>query len=106
MRFAGTSAVLSVVLLSVAPGAADARARAPHVSWLKCMSKCTDRLTVAPGGKVKIAGGRLPRGGRVMFPVRRTNGAHATRSMKPMSRTPTRIVVVVPSDARSGRLYV
>src|SRR3954452_15227268 len=106
MRFAGKTAVLSVVLLSVAPGAADARTRAPHVSWLKCMSKCTDRRTVAPGGTVKIAGARLPRGGRVMFPVKRSNGAHATRSMKPMSRTSTRIVVRVPSNARSGRLYV
>ncbi|MDX6573628.1 MAG: hypothetical protein QOC86_2784 [Gaiellales bacterium] len=95
-----------VVLLAVAPSAAGARARGPHVSWLKCMSKCTDRLTVAPGGTVKIAGARLPRGGRVMFPVRRTNGAHATRSMRPVSRSSTRIVVVVPSNARSGRLYV
>src|SRR4051794_26325623 len=106
MRFAGKTAVLSVVLLSVAPGAADARTRAPHVSWLKCMSKCTDRRTVAPGGTVKIAGARLPRGGRVMFPVRRSNGARATRSMKPMSRSSTRIVARVPSNARSGRLYV
>src|SRR3954451_8866063 len=106
MRFAGTSAVLSVVLLSVAPGAADARARAPHVSWVKCMSRCTDRLTVAPGGKVKLAGARLPRGAHVMFPVRRSNGAHATRAMKPVSRSSTRIVVTVPSNARSGRLYV
>src|SRR3954469_14821574 len=106
MRFAGKSAVLSVVLLSVAPGAADARARAPHVTWLKCMSKCTDRATVAPGGKVKLAGARLPRGSPVMFPVRRSNGAHATRSMKPSSRSSTRIVVTVPSNARSGRLYV
>src|SRR3954468_16772851 len=106
MRFAGTSAVLSVVLLSVAPGAADARARAPHVTWLKCMSRCTDRVTVAPGGKVKLAGARLPRGGRVMFPVRRSDGVHATRSMKPSTRSSTRIVVTVPSNARSGRLYV
>src|SRR4051794_23094924 len=106
MRFAGTSAVLSVVLLSVAPGAADARARAPHVSWVKCMSKCTDRLTVAPGGTVKLAGKRLPRGAHVMFPVRRSNGVHATRAMTPASRSSTRIVVTVPSNARSGRLYV
>src|SRR3954471_3605040 len=106
MRFAGTSAVLSVVLLSVAPGAADARTRAPHLSWLKCMSKCSDRFTVAPGGKVKLAGARLPRGSHVVFPVRRSNGAHATRSMKPSSRSSTRIVVTVPSNARSGRLYV
>src|SRR4051794_19789582 len=106
MRLARTSALVFVVLLSVAPGAADARTRAPHVSWLKCMSKCSGRLTVAPGGKVKVAGARLPRGGRVMFPVRRSNGAHATRSMKPTSRSSTRIVVTVPSNARSGRLYV
>src|SRR4051812_32012578 len=106
MRLAGTSAVLSVVLLSVAPGAADARTRAPHVSWLKCMSKCTDRHTVAPGGKVKLAGTRLPRGSHVMFPVRRSNGAHATRAMKPSARSATRIVATVPANARSGRLYV
>src|SRR4051794_33043424 len=106
MRFAGTSAVLSVVLLSVAPGAADARARAPHVSWVKCMSKCTDRLTVAPGGTVKLAGKRLPRGAQVMFPVRRSNGVHATRAMTPARRSSTRIVVTVPSNARSGRVYV
>jgi hypothetical protein len=106
MRAPRTSAAVFVALLAAWPSAADARARAPRVTWLKCMSKCTDRSTVAPGGKVKIAGKRLPSNGRVMFPVRRSNGANATRSMKPSSHSSTRMVVTVPSNARSGRLYV
>ncbi|MEA2410335.1 MAG: hypothetical protein QOC77_896 [Thermoleophilaceae bacterium] len=106
MRVLRTTALVLVALVSVAPTSAGARARAPHLSWVKCISKCTDRLTVAPGGKVKVAGARLPRNGMVMFPVRRSNGIRSTRSMKPSSQSSTRIVVTVPANARSGRLYV
>jgi hypothetical protein len=70
------------------------------------MTSCTDAHTVAPGGTVKLSGARLPRTGRVMFPVRLSGGARTTRSMKPRSVSSTRIVVTVPANARSGRLYV
>jgi hypothetical protein len=99
-----TSAVL-LALLAAAP-AAEARARGPHVSWVKCMRACTDKRTVAPGGAVKLAGHRIPRGSRVMFPVRMPNGARKMRSLKPKAATSTRLVVAVPANARSGRLYV
>jgi hypothetical protein len=99
------SAALLVAVL-VTTSSAEARTRAPHVSWVKCMSFCTDKRTVAPGGKVKIAGLRLPLKGRVMFPVRRSDGYRTMRSMKPRSATSKRIVVGVPANARSGRLYV
>jgi hypothetical protein len=100
-----SAALILASLLATAPSA-EARARAPHVSWVKCLSKCTDKLTVAPGGTVKIAGTGLPSAGRVMFPVRRPNGTQAMRSMKPRSISSSRIVVGVPGNARSGRLYV
>jgi hypothetical protein len=106
MRAPTTTTVLVVALLSVMPGSASARARAPHVSWVKCMTACTDKQTVAPGGTVKIAGARLPRPARVMFPVRLASGSRTMRSMRPRSASSTRIVVGVPSNARSGRLYV
>jgi hypothetical protein len=99
------SAALLTVLLAAAPGA-EARPRAPHVSWVKCMSSCTDKRTVAPGGTVKIAGTALPRTGRVMFPVRLSDGSAKMRSMKPRSATSSRLLVAVPANARSGRLYV
>jgi hypothetical protein len=99
------SAALVVVVLAAAPGA-GARARAPHLTWVKCVSSCTDTRTVAPGGRVKIAGQRLPRTGRVMFPVRRADGTRTMRSMTPRSATSSRLLVVVPANARSGRLYV
>ncbi|MEA2437776.1 MAG: hypothetical protein QOF65_2332, partial [Thermoleophilaceae bacterium] len=70
------------------------------------MAKCTDSHTVAPGGKLKLAGSRFPSGARVIFPVRRTDGSHTTRSMKPLSASSTRIVVSVPANARTGRVYV
>jgi hypothetical protein len=100
-----TSAALLTLLLASAP-AADARQRAPHVSWVKCMRACTDKRTVAPGGAVKLAGQRLQSGSRVMFPIRTPSGASKMRSLRPKSLQSTRIVVGVPANARSGRLYV
>ena len=101
-----TSAALLALLLASAP-AADARQRAPHVSWVKCMRACTDKHTVAPGGAVKLAGRRLPVAGtRVMFPVRLASGKRTTRTLKPKSVSSSRVVVAVPANARSGRLYL
>lgn len=105
MRIRVTSTAMLLVALALAP-AADARPRGPHVSWVKCMRSCTDKLTVAPGGMVKLAGRRLPLGSRVMFPVRRSDGTRAMRSMKPRGATASRLTVGVPTNARSGRLYI
>jgi hypothetical protein len=57
---------------------------------------------------LKLAGRRLPasRNGRVMFPVRRADGTSAMMSMRARSATSLRLVVSVPTSARSGRLYV
>src|SRR3954469_5385030 len=99
------SAAIAATALALAP-AADARYRPPHVSWVKCMRACTDKRTVAPGGAVKLAGHRLPRGRRVMFPIPTARAARAMRSLKPKSASATRLVVAVPANARSGRLYV
>jgi hypothetical protein len=52
MRATATSAVAALLLTALLTPAADARPRAPHVSWVKCMRACTDRKTVAPGGMV------------------------------------------------------
>src|SRR4051812_35853612 len=101
MRGARTSLAVLAALCALA-GTSEARVRPPHLSWVKCTSACTDARTVAPGGKVKLAGSRFPKKPHVIFPVR--NGK--TRALKPMSASSTRIVVSVPKDARSGRLYV
>jgi Putative peptidoglycan binding domain len=101
MRAVRTSLAVLAGLCALA-GTSEARSRAPHLSWVKCASACTDARTVAPGGKVKIAGTRLPKKARVVFPVR----GGGTRSLKPISASSTRVVVAVPKDARSGRLYV
>src|SRR3954447_709344 len=99
------SAAVAATALAFAP-AAEARYRPPHVSWVKCMRACTDKRTVAPGGAVKLAGHRLPGGSRVMFPVRMPDGTRTMHSLRPKSASSTRIVVAVPKNARSGRLYV
>jgi hypothetical protein len=106
MRLQITASAAIAATLLLAP-AADARQRAPHVSWVKCMRACTDKHTVAPGGAVKLAGRRLPvTGTRVMFPVRRADGTRAMRTLKPKSASASRVVVGVPANARSGRLYL
>src|SRR5436190_10521995 len=102
MRAVRTSLAVLTVLGALA-GTSEARPRPPHLSWVKCMSACTDARTVAPGGKVKLGGSRLPKGARVVFPVR---GTATTRRVKPLSASATRVAVTVPKDARSGRLYV
>jgi putative peptidoglycan binding protein len=101
MRGARTSLAVLAALCALA-GTSEARTRPPHLSWIKCASACTDARTVAPGGKVKLAGTRFPKNPRVIFPVR----GGKTRALKPLSASSTRIVVSVPTDARGGRLYV
>ena len=103
---AATTSIAALLLLLAGASSAEARAKAPHVSWVKCMAKCTDKRTVAPGGTVKLAGHRLPKTGRVMFPIRLSDGTRTTRGMRPSGGNTTRIVVPVPKTARSGRLYV
>ena len=49
MRAVRTSLAALAVLCALA-GTSEARSRAPHLSWVKCASKCTDARTVAPGG--------------------------------------------------------
>jgi hypothetical protein len=102
MRAIRTSLAVLMMLGALA-GTAQARVRPPHLSWIKCVSACTATNTVARGGKVKIAGSRLPRGPRIVFPVR---GKSLTHALKPQSASSTRIVFKVPVDARSGRLFV
>ncbi|MEA2458466.1 MAG: hypothetical protein QOC95_1438 [Thermoleophilaceae bacterium] len=101
------AAVAIAALMGVALGPpAEAASRAPHVSWVKCFKACTDKRTVAPGGKVKLAGRRLTRQSRVIFPVRLASGKRTVRSVRPSSVSASRLVVAVPSNARTGRLYV
>lgn len=106
MRARTTSAALLLAAALIATPAADARTRAPKVSWVKCMRSCTDSRTVAPGGAVKLAGRRFARGSRVMFPVRLANGTNTMRNMKPKTLNSSRVTVGVPANARSGRLYL
>src|SRR5436305_10215066 len=101
MRAIRTS-LAAVAALAALAGTSEARARPPHLSAVKCVSACTDARTVAPGGKIKLKGSRFPNGARVVFPVQ----GGTTRSVKPISASATRIVVSVPANARSGRLYV
>src|SRR3954454_25009825 len=105
MRAIRTSLAVLTALAALA-GTSEARARPPHLSWIKCTSACTDARTVAPGGKVKLAGSRFPKCARVIFPVKRSDGSGTTRTVKPLTAGATRLVAKVPRNARNGRLYV
>jgi hypothetical protein len=106
MRARTTSAALLLAAALIATPTADARTKAPKVSWVRCLSACTDSRTVAPGGAVKLGGHRFKRGSRVMFPVRLASGTRTMRNMKPKTLSSSRVTVGVPSNARSGRLYL
>src|SRR4051794_41788879 len=91
MRLQITASAAIAATLLLAP-AADARARGPHITWVKCMRACTDKRTVAPGGAVKLAGRRLPRASRVIFPVRLANGRRTGGRLQPKSASLTPIL--------------
>ena len=77
------NAILLLVAAAVlaAPGAADARKRPPHLSWVRCYGKaCAKTSVVAPGGYVKVAGHRLGPGMRVIFKAKSKTGKRTVKS--------------------------
>ena len=100
------NAILLLVAAAVlaAPGAADARKRPPHLSWVRCYGKaCTKQNVVAPSGYVKVAGRRLGPGMRVIFKAKSRTGK---RTVKSQVISSSRLLARVPVNAKTGRVYV
>jgi len=108
---------ISVVSLLAATGAAHAADTgsggaavpgAPSVRSVKCVSSadlaCASGAKLVRGGSIRIAGSELGQATRVVFLGRRTRRDDASvRVRRPRA---TRIDIVVPSKARSGRIMV
>jgi Putative peptidoglycan binding domain len=93
----------AATLLLAAPPDAEARKRAPKLSWVKCYRLCKDKRTVRRGGTIKVAGHRFRRHMRVIFRARNRN---RKRTVKTQLLGRRRLLARVPGDARSGRVYV
>ena len=101
-RHAVLLAAAASVLL--APTAADAASRKPHLSWVRCYGKsCAAKRTVARGGSIKIGGSRFQPGMRVVF---KASTRSRTRTVKTQFAGSRRLVARVPGNARSGRVYL
>ena len=100
MRARTATLLAALAALAGVPDVAAARARGPHLSWVRCYRLCTDAHTVAPKGTVKLGGRRLGRGLRVVFRVK--GGRRAVKARRLGS---TRLLARVPANARSGRVY-
>lgn len=86
------------------PGAADARARGPHLSWVRCYGKtCTDKRTVIRGGNVKLGGRSFRPGMRLIF---KASTSSKKRTVKTQFVGTSRLIAHVPANARSGSVYL
>ena len=99
---AAVVAAATALTAAVAPAGA-AHKRPPALSWVKCYRLCSDTLTVAPGGTIKLAGRRFGIGVRVVFKVKTAGGRLSVRAQRLGS---TRLLARVPPNARSGSVYV
>jgi hypothetical protein len=86
------------------PAAADARAKGPHLSWIRCYGKtCTDKTTVVRGGNIKLGGRRFKPGMRVIF---KAGTSSKKRTVKSQFVGRSRLIAHVPGNARSGSVYL
>jgi hypothetical protein len=84
--------------------AADARAKKPRLSWVRCYGKtCTQKSTVVRGGNIKLGGRNFRPGMRVIF---KANTRTKKRTVKTQFVGRSRLIAHVPSNARSGSVYL
>jgi hypothetical protein len=89
----------------LAPTAADAaRHKKPHLSWVRCYGKgCTEKRTVVRGGNVKLGGRNFRPGIRAIF---KASTKSRKRTVKTQLVGRSRLIAHVPSNARSGSVYL
>ena len=105
MRPFRTLATASVLALAWASAPADAATAKPRVSWAKCQERCASGK-VQRGGKVKLAGRGFTAGSRVVFSVKGPDGRRATRTVRAVLASRSRLSAKVPANALSGRVYL
>jgi hypothetical protein len=101
-RHAVLLAACACVLL--APTAAGAASRKPHLSWVHCYGKsCTAKNVVVRGGTIMLGGRGFRPGMRVVF---KASTKSRKRTIKAKFAGRTRLTAQVPMNARSGRVYL
>lgn len=103
--------VAAALLLTLAPRAQAAPPTNghPRIVFIRCSSvpfPCVSHKVVTRTGKLLVGAGGMSRRARVVFPVRTPGGRVYRRGVAGSFRTSTRIVVRVPRDAISGRIWV
>jgi hypothetical protein len=83
-----------------APAAAASR---PHLSWVRCYGKCTNKSVVYRGGNLKIGGHAFKPGIRAIFAATTKS---KTRTVKTQFLGSKRLIAHVPANAKSGRIYL
>ncbi|MEA2429485.1 MAG: hypothetical protein QOF37_3113 [Thermoleophilaceae bacterium] len=96
-------AAAACVLLAPAAGAATPAAK-PHLSWVHCSGKgCPARGTILRGGTITLGGRGFKPGMRAVF---RASTATRQRTVKTGYAGSKRLTALVPTNARSGRIYL
>src|SRR6476661_1123553 len=105
MRRARNAALLLAAAgVLTAPAAADAKAKTPHLSWIRCYGKtCTATGTVFRGGNIKLGGRFFRPGMRVIF---KASTSTKQRTVKTQFVGTSRLIAHVPANARSGSVYL
>jgi hypothetical protein len=96
----------ALVCVLAAAATAPAAVAAPHIAKVRCYAGCISSRTVQPGGRVELVGKRFHTGMRATFPVRTTDGSVALRSTKTRLTHSGDLIARVPSQGRSGRMFV
>jgi Putative peptidoglycan binding domain len=109
VRRAATMLALIVALVFAIPAAAHARMTRPHIAFVRCSSQrfpCPGRSVVVRTDHLLVGATGMSSHARVVFAVRPHGRPVGHRGVSGTFRTRTRIVVRVPGDAVSGRIWV
>jgi putative peptidoglycan binding protein len=103
--------LLALIAASALASAAPAQARTshPHIAFVRCSSipyPCPGRTVVVRTGHLLVGATGMSSHARVVFVVRPHGRPTGHRGVSGAFRTRTRIVVRVPGDAVSGRVWV
>jgi putative peptidoglycan binding protein len=108
LALAATLAVIPAIGLASA-ALAHARTIRPHIAFVRCSSvpyPCPGRTVVVRTGRLLVGATGMSSHARVVFAVRPRGRRAGYRGVGGTLRTRTRIVVRVPGDAVSGRIWV